>query len=236
MPPERSATIVDRRALTPAVWRLRLRPDEPIPFRAGQYLLLRVGGHWEGYFSIASSEADPANLEILVGAGSAPALLAARLEERVGLVGPNGDLGIDPDAPGHLFLATGAGIAPIWSMLDALERSATTVPAILLYGHRTPEEVPYREELHRLARESSWFRFVEVHSRVVAGASSGRLTARLPDILPETTGWTVYVCGRDAMVSEVRSQLRAAGVDPRKIRADLPDDPARAAPATDRPA
>ena len=152
-PSERSATISESRQLTPAIRRLRLRLDEPLPFRAGQYLCLRIGRDWEGYFSIASSESDPATLDVLVGAPAAPALLGATVDDRVTLVGPLGELGLDPDGSGHLFLATGAGIAPIWSMLDALKRSPRVVPAVLLYGHRTPEEVSYREQLLRLGKE-----------------------------------------------------------------------------------
>ena len=122
-----------------------------------------------------------------------------------------------------VFVATGTGIAPFRSML--LHHLPRTLAHItLLFGVRHPEGLLYGEELERLAREYPNFRFLPTVTRPNDRwqGRAGRVQAHLdealalesPDDLPLVD---VYICGLEAMVDDVRKNLKARGFDRKQI-------------------
>ena len=76
---------------------------------------------------------------------------------RVQLVGPYGGSFLMPNDPAAklLMIATGTGIAPMRAMIQRRQRRGELDPrtAVLFYGGRTPNEMPYYEELAAFAPE-----------------------------------------------------------------------------------
>jgi NAD(P)H-flavin reductase len=86
----------------------------------------------------------------------------------------------------------------------------------LLLGARTPELVLYRDEMERLEAERENFEFWPTLTRANGDwvGRRGRVLIHLADVLSGRHNETdVYLCGQPEMVSEVREQLLAAGLD-----------------------
>ncbi|HEY7338300.1 MAG TPA: FAD-dependent oxidoreductase [Bryobacteraceae bacterium] len=117
-----------------------------------------------------------------------------------------------------LFVATGTGIAPFRSMLQAHLTDAA--PAItLLFGVRYETHLMYGQEFERLAQRFRNFRYWPTLSRPESGWSgrAGHVQEHLNEALGSRRDLDVYLCGLKAMVDDVRRTLKAMGFDRKQI-------------------
>jgi CDP-4-dehydro-6-deoxyglucose reductase len=122
-----------------------------------------------------------------------------------------------------VFVATGTGIAPFRSML--LDYLPKTQPHItLLFGARHEQDLLYREDMERMAREFETFRFLPTLTRPNESwqGRTGRVQAHLDEALnlrgpEEIINIDVYVCGLKEMVDDVRHELKRRGFDRKQI-------------------
>ena len=140
--------------------------------------------------------------------------------------GPHGIFSIDshPEAPGFLFLAGGVGIAPIMSMLRAMERRKDPRPSVLVYGNRTWEGAAFRHELPAL-EERLDLRVVHVLQEPPPGWE-GAVGMPRPELLHAASatlpdGFHVFICGPVAMNEMAQAVLSDAGVSLPRIHFEL---------------
>ncbi len=246
MASEANATLVERVDLTPAIARLRIRPDAGPPmFRSGQYLAIGLpvdGRLVQRPYSVASPPDERDELEFLVRLVPdgllTPHLWRLRPGDRVRIGSPKGLFTLDEGDPRrHLFLATGTGIAPLRSMLAALlERGPSTTigtgrdqAPIVVHGVATSPELAYRDELERLSRDARivYQPAISRPSDPANGSWQGEtgrldgLVARIvADAGVESTSAVAYVCGNPAMIEAVGSRLANLGFPTEAIRAE----------------
>jgi len=133
------------------------------------------------------------------------------------VTGPVGDSFLMPEEHGAplLMVCTGTGIAPMRAMIQRRMRlgDARREDLMLLFGGRTPEELPYREEFESIAPERldlgiAYSRIPGAQKRYVQDL----VRARGADIahLMHERGATLYLCGLKAMESGVRQALAEA--------------------------
>ena len=242
---EPNATLVGREDLTPTIARLRVRPDDGAPaFRAGQYFAigLPVDGGWiQRPYSSASAPAEDGTLEFLVRlvpAGAlTPHLWRLGPGHRVRVGPPKGLFSLDPGDPRrHVFIATGTGIAPLRSMLEALLRdepwpadNGRTSRPIVIHGVAAAPELAYRGHLEGLARSGA-IMYVPTISRPADPANDGWLgrTGRLDSIVDsiaaeaglDPAATVAYLCGNPAMIAGVEPRLASIGIPANAIRAE----------------
>jgi ferredoxin-NADP reductase len=239
LPPRRrsaaipDATLVAREALTPALVRLTIRPDEgALTFRAGQYVQVRLmDGSPPRPYSIASRPGGR-DLELvvtLVESGAlTPRLFELPLGSRVCLGRPRGLFHLQPeDDREHLLVATGSGIAPLLSMVSELRGRHEPPGTTLLHGARIEAELVARTELEWLSRSGAWFSYRPTLSRPARPGwhgRSGRVVAHLADHLEGRHGdpsrVVAYLCGNPAMIDDCERQLLAGGIPAGSIRAE----------------
>jgi ferredoxin-NADP reductase len=141
----------------------------------------------------------------------------------------------DPRRP--VLVASGTGIAPLRSILEA--RLATDVPGrgapVVLHGVADARDLAYRERLEGLhgARRVVYVPTVSrPHEPANAGwhGRTGRVVAHLPSLLDELGVEPVrsvaLLCGNAAMTGEVRTALRDWGVPDAAIRVEAWAPPA----------
>ncbi len=126
-----------------------------------------------------------------------------------------------------LFIATGTGIAPFRSMLKA-HLSASSPRFTLLFGVRHESHLIYRAEFEDLARRYPNFRFWPTLSRPEPSLQhpwtgrTGHVQTHIEEALEGLAPGgrrdvDVYLCGLKLMVDDVRSRLKAAGLDRKQI-------------------
>jgi len=139
---------------TPNIKTFRLRPTEPMPFQAGQFVELSIPGVGEAPFTPSSSPAIAETMEVTV-------MRAGRVTDRLHALSPGAKIGIrgplgqpyplkDFEKREVLIVGGGVGLAPLRSLLFALFQDAARYARIILrYGARTPADLVYRGEVSR---------------------------------------------------------------------------------------
>lgn len=213
----------------------------PFEFSPGQWvnLILPQAGaeDLKRSYSIASRPAGSPMFELAVTrvAGGPGSEMLHALPEGATLraIGPHGLFTREADdAAPSLFVATGTGLAPFRSMIDAALAAGSRAPLWLLFGARFEEDILYRDEFETLARELPNVRYEITLSR--AGSTwagrSGYVQLHVPEMLaalaaaaPEAAAH-VYVCGLDRMVSTVKDLCRTQlGVDRKRVHVERYD-------------
>jgi ferredoxin-NADP reductase len=138
--------------------------------------------------------------------------------------GPFGDFILRPPLRDTLFIATGTGIAPFRSMLQALFEigSSGDGPSEfwLLFGARIEQDIYYREEFERMAAAHPNFHFLPTLSRGGADWKGlrGYVQEHVREIVGDRMDMQAYICGLDKMVSANRELLKSFGWDRKSIR------------------
>lgn len=227
-----TATIDEVRPATTRAALLRVVPDRPLPFTAGQAVTLGACGQsLRRPYSIAVSPADAHEsgaLEFLVGLGHGgrpgPHLPTLSRGVRLELDGPFGTFTF-PAALSEmhvLFVAGGSGIAPLRAMLHEALRAEPPVRLSLLYSARTPEDFAFAPELLALERAGR-IRLLCTATRSAGPAwegARGRISRAELEALVDDPATLCFVCGPEALVHEVPRMLRDIGVGEERIRVE----------------
>lgn len=227
-----TATIDDVHPETTRAALLRVVPDRPLLFTAGQAVVLGAQGQPERRaYSIAVSPRDAEEsgvLEFLMGLGPdgspGPHLPTLSRGLRLELDGPFGTFTF-PAAPPErhvLFVAGGSGIAPLRAMLHEALRANPAVRLSLLYSARTPEDFAFAAELTALKRAGR-VRLLCTATRSAGPAwqgARGRISRAELEALVDEPATLCFVCGPRALVHEVPRMLRDLGVGPERIRVE----------------
>jgi propane monooxygenase reductase subunit len=222
---------VRRATLSTRIVRLDLGEAE-FPYEAGQAAMIGVAGQVECVpYSIASAPEESAQfgwLEFLIKV-EASGRWGRQFDEirrgmRIAIRGPYGSFTF-PETPRErhfLFVAGGAGIAPIRSMIRHIVLSRLPGRMRLFYSARTPQDFPYLPELRRMARcgqldllltatrdaDSSW------------RGERGRIAATRLASLIDRPDTLCFVCGPSAMVTDIPLMLTQLGIDKHRIRGE----------------
>ncbi|MEU3255552.1 globin domain-containing protein [Streptomyces sp. NPDC006997] len=230
-------TVVERRAETPDVVSLVVRPadGEPAPAaRAGQYVSVRLpmadGVRQVRQYSLSSDpggELRRITVKRVAGTDGAPDgevsnLLHAsvRVGDELTLSTPCGDIVLD-DADTPVILASaGIGCTPMVGMLARLAATGSTRPVLVLHADTAPAEHALRAETEELveslheATAEFWYERPDAGS----GARTGLMDLEGVHIPADAT---VYLCGPLPFMRGVRSALLERGVAARAIRYEV---------------
>lgn len=203
---------------------LRLPPNNPFVFAAGQYVDIIAPNGLRRSYSLANAQGPRLELHIRAvegGALSAYWFGPAKPNDLLRLNGPLGTFVLRDIAGLDLvFLATGTGIAPVKAMLEAiagLDSAARPASISVFWGGREQRDLYW--DVNSVAAGQ---RFVPVLSR--GGASWQGARGHVQDVFlaegPDLARSVVYACGSEAMVRAAEEQLTAAGLPPQRFRAD----------------
>jgi glycine betaine catabolism B len=224
----RPATVLEVRAETPTISRLRLERPAGFHHDPGQHAVLRLHtdqGPDLRPLSIASPpDADELEFATRIGPSAyKQAFAALQGGDRVKVSRPMGSFRLDPTRPA-VMVSGGIGITPLHSMLTAAAASGHSAPIRLLFSNRTTEEIPFRFELDQLARRHPGLRITWVLSASAAGAPSGDVLAgrievgHLREQLRQLPDAVFYLTGPAAMVDDLTGMLRRIGLPSSQLR------------------
>jgi NAD(P)H-flavin reductase len=224
-----TARLIDSRELAPGVRHFEFDVPEVdhFDFAAGQFVSLsaQVGDKLiTRAYSLASKPA--ANrfelcLNIVEDGKFSPNLFAMKPGDRVDLAGPIGYFVWRRPVNDSILVATGTGIAPFRGMLqDLYSNAAIARPTVhLIFGVRYEAHLLYRDEFEGMERQQPGFEFRPVLSRPDGNwrGRQGHVQPHVLEALGERRDVDVYICGLKAMVDDLRAQLKAAGLDRKRI-------------------
>lgn len=196
-----------------------------LPYLPGQFVSLKgqFGGREITRAYSTASQPDGNRFELclnLVNDGLfSPYLFDLKPGESVEMAGPLGYFTWRNPVSDSILVATGTGIAPFRGMLQSYLRGGGDRAVTLLYGVRYESSLLYRAEFEQMAAEHPNFQFWPTLTRASEGWT-GR-TGRVQDHAVAAVGIRrdvdVYICGMKAMVDDLRTTLKAKGLDRKRI-------------------
>ena len=129
----------------------------------------------------------------------------------------------------YLCIAAGSGITPIISIIKTVLKREPDSHVTLLYGNQRVATMMFREELEDIKNQyMSRFQWINILSRehqdieILNGRINNRKGAELIQRLLDLRAVDeFFLCGPEAMISEVSRGLRAEGIDESKIHYEL---------------
>jgi NAD(P)H-flavin reductase/hemoglobin-like flavoprotein len=213
---------------------LTVRPHQPLPYHAGQYLSVQTARWprvWRPY-SIANAPRADGTISLHVRAQPGGWVSGALVRHTaVGdklLLGPAaGSMTLDP-APDRdlLFVAGGTGLAPLKALVEQAIRSHRG-EIRLFVGARTAAELYDLPGLRRLEADCPRLRVTPVVSGDDAGDGYDGMRGLVAEAVEGAGDWSehdVYVAGPEAMIGRTIATLHRMGVPPSRVRHDPPPD------------
>ncbi|WP_460958538.1 FAD-binding oxidoreductase [Parasphingorhabdus pacifica] len=224
-----NAELVHHERLSWDVAVIRLRPDHPVPYQAGQYVSVEAPQRprlWR-YLTPANAPSEDGTLEFHIraveGGWVSRALVGhARLGDQWRIGAPMGRLSVDRGSDRDvLMIAGGTGLAPMRSIIEELAQYGNNPNVHLYYGGRTREDLYDLENLQRVMMSNPWFSVTPVLEDDPSATNAEQGT--LADVVARTEGWEkrdVLVAGSPQMLRATVSRLLVAGVPLDQIHYD----------------
>lgn len=148
-----------------------------------------------------------------------PFLFGMSPGDEVDFKGPYGTFVLRKPPSDSIFVATGTGIAPFRSMLHASLHGHPESRFTLIFGVRHKEGLLYHDELRGLARDHANFDYRPTLTRPDENwhGLTGRVQQHTLHTLGTRRDMDVYICGLREMVDDLRTRLRDAGLDRKRI-------------------
>ena len=215
-------TSLERPAPDVAIVKLQLPANDPLRYRAGQYVEFILKDGSRRSYSIANpphTQASAPGIELHIrhmpgGRFTDHVFGAMQPKEILRLEGPLGSFFIREDSSLPIvLLASGTGFAPIKAIVGQLEHAGNTRPAAFYWGCRTRADLYQLDWAADAAKRLRWLRFVPVLSEARPDdAWTGRTglvhEAVMAD-LPDLSRHQVYACGTPAMVEAAQRDFVA---------------------------
>jgi propane monooxygenase reductase subunit len=225
---EATAEVAAVEPLTHDIRRLVLKLPEPVTFAAGQYMDIEIPGADGEHrsFSMANTPGAPDHLEFMIklyDGGHFSGLLAEsangngiKVGDQLTCKGPYGVFTLRDSSPRRLvFIAGGAGMAPIISLLRSMAEKGSTRPATFYYGARTEDDLFALEELERLTGVLPDVRFVpalsEANEETGWAGEAGLITDVVDRMEEDLSEVDAYLCGPPPMVDAAIALLERRG-------------------------
>ncbi|MGW4589998.1 benzoate 1,2-dioxygenase electron transfer component BenC [Amycolatopsis thermoflava] len=217
-----SATLTGLDRLSPTTFALTLEtPDrDKLAFLPGQYVNIEVPGTGQTRSYSFSNAPDDKELTFLVKL-TPGGLMSDYLTERAApgdelrFTGPNGSFFLRETERPVLLLAGGTGLAPILSILRAMQACGSSRPAHLVYGVSTDDDLVELDTLASLAAEVEGLTWDYCVADPDSSApNKGYVTSLIREEHLHGGDVAVYLCGPPPMVEAVRKHFTDAGVQP----------------------
>lgn len=233
-------TLTKKENLAGDVWRFvfAMPQGERLDFKAGQYMILRVG-EVRRLYSVSSPQYQKDSFELTVGIlpdGVASNLFSDMKEgDAAEFQGPAGFFALASTDKPKVFLSAGTGIAPTRSQLYTLleGENPTSAPLYLFWGTPTCDMVYYEDDWKLLAEKHANFKYmfcVDCEDSLGARDADRYMLMRIDHAFKrnmadkmsadELNGREYYLCGRREIVESLRKFLSGLGIDTMNIHFD----------------
>ncbi|MGH3838770.1 MAG: globin domain-containing protein [Pseudonocardiaceae bacterium] len=224
-----TAQVIDHQRLTWDLAVVRVRPDRPVPYRAGQYVSVEVPQRprlWRFLSPANTPRPDGAiefHIRAVAGGWVSRSIVGhSQVGDTWRIGSPMGRMTVDRRSGRDVVMvAGGTGTAPMRAILEELTRWGSNPQVTMFAGGRTRADLPELDTLTAMTATNPWLTVIPVlesHPRV-AGIERGTLA----DVVPRFGTWAdrdVLVCGSPAMIRATVSRMLVAGTPLDRITYD----------------
>lgn len=209
---------------------LQIKPEKELwSHRPGQYTEIEFGEGEKAFhkvYSIASAHNELLDFCIQ---WNDPQLLESALHWKIGvttfhLKPAAGNFYVPPHQTPVVLIAGGSGVTPLKAILeDRAKQDNKAAKTVLLYGCSDDNEIPFHDELTRIAKNTTGsvdVRFFAEHQldKSNSRAEPGRPLQVLSQYLDFDTEY--LMCGPPPFMEATRAALIKAGISPQQIHQD----------------
>jgi CDP-4-dehydro-6-deoxyglucose reductase len=195
---------------------LRLPPNQPLRYLAGQYIDLIADGIRRSY-SVANTQRDDNKIILDIryveqGQMSDYLFYRAKANDLLRLEGPLGTFCLRESKKTPLFIATGTGIAPIKAMIQSLPSNQSIT---VYWGGRVAEDIYWKDTPENVI-------LIPVLSRADDGWMGKRgyvQQAVIADHIDLSTV-VVYACGSESMIRDAKARFIQVGLSEKDFYSD----------------
>jgi NAD(P)H-flavin reductase len=224
---QQSATLVKKTQLSPHVYHFTVQPINPITFTPGQYATFFIDNQTRRQYSFAAPCVNPKEFEIVVdvtpmGPGS-KFFMEKNEGDTIQILAPLGTFYFDTPTNPIVFIATGAGIVPFRTMIEAYLTGGGTQEITLLWGLRHEEDIFWIDLLNSWKKVYPNFGYTIVLSKPGNAwqGKTGHVTEHIGEEIPSLETHIFYLCGNRHMIRDVKTDLLAHQVPEGQIKTEL---------------
>lgn len=209
------------------LWYVRLKPEVPVDFLPGQYLLVVMAEDDKRPFSIANTMNDEGLLELHIGAtpdNTYAMQVLKRMQDQgqieVQLPAGKAHLREDSHHP-VILMAGGTGFAYTRSILQQMLADGLRQPVFLYWGVRFEEHLYADREMKAWAAEHKDLTYIPVLQNCEYWQGrTGLVHEAVMEDFPSLSGYDVYIAGRFEMAGVAREAFKEKGIEPDQLFGD----------------
>lgn len=206
-------------------------PNNGLEYQAGQFFFVTIkvnGAGAEHHFSFSSSPTDKGYIEFtkrITASDYSKTLDSLKQGEAATLRGPFGLFTLPDKVRPLAFLSGGIGITPLRSMMRYTAQKGLDFDIAMLYGCPSQEEILFRDELDKMARDHQNVKIEYVLSGPAFPSGwdgkKGYINKDLiAEVIPDYRERLFYISGPPKMVISLTEQVQQLGVPLEQIKRD----------------
>ena len=194
-------------------------------FRAGQFVTFRIlkdglPGNFGKAYTITSLPGDDSLAITVKKIGSfSGALCGLEISDKVSVTGPYGNFyPSESDKKDVVFLAGGIGITPFYAVIKDFYKRGIDNSFFLFYSNRNKEDIVFLKEFDEILKRWKKLKIIHVLTRTQEKYPDIKEyerinTKMIKKYLGDLSGKDYFICGPSNFVSDMRDQLKNAGVE-----------------------
>lgn len=212
--------VVHVEKLAPEIIQLTLKPEEPVSYASGNYIMLGLDTENLRPFSIASAPRDDGliicHIRHLADNETMDKLCSVETGDRLVMESPKEQIVLQEAHQPIILLAGGTGFAPLKAILETLIKNRVAVPIHLYWGARNVADLYMHKEMLELTQTHPNIEYIPVLSEDSSdwNGLTGLVHEQVLKQHPSLQHTTLYMCGPWDMIQKAKSDFTAAGLQP----------------------
>ncbi len=212
--------VVHTELLTNQIIQVLCKPEHPIAYASGQYIMLGFDAEDLKPFSIAAAPRDDGLIECHIRNEAdsewMQKLFAVQTGDQLVMEGPKDQIKLQPAHQPVILLAGGTGFTAIKALLEALLKEKAGVPIYLYWGARSQADLYLHKEMIALTETHANLEYIPVLSeeKEAWNGATGLVHEQVLKEHPSLQHFTLYMCGPWPMIQTAKTEFEAAGMKP----------------------
>ncbi|WP_040726997.1 FAD-binding oxidoreductase [Thiomicrorhabdus sp. Kp2] len=215
--------VVQTNQLAPQIIQLLLKPEHPIQYTSGDYIMLGFDTEELKPFSIADAPREDGLIECHIrnqlNNDWMEKLCSVSAGDTLVMQGPKAQMSLHPAHEAIIFVAGGTGFAPMRALLVEALRQHVAVPITFYWGARSPDELYMHEWMVDLVQKHGNIDYIPVISDNTEGwqGQTGLVHNTVLKDHPSLDKTTLYMCGPWPMIQTAKEAFLAVGLHENKL-------------------